>query len=495
MPRLQPAVQPAAFISAIQTSAGPLEIRDRYIPGQGVIREAVGGGPTASAPAPSQRADGSFGYDLLALSGGGSNGAFGAGVLSGWTQVGTRPNFAVVTGISTGSLLSSFAFAGPEFDPQLRQAFTTIQNPNIFRRNRLVQLPWSDSLFRADPLEDLIGTFADARLLEAVAEGHRQGRRLYVGSTDLDQKRLIIWDMGSIAACGHPGAPELYRKVLRASSSIPVLFDPMEFQVSARGGWYSELHVDGGTRASLFMRRALVSQLGEPLAQARAGAEKTVTDDAVRRTRYDTDETIAPEEIDPKDEIVDRRLDLYGSRLFIIVNGKLRPEPAATDRGLVPIAAHSIQSLMSAQFNGELYRMYLLTASTGMAFRMVAIPEEQRNVSSPAEFNPDAMTLLFELGRGMADRGIAWIPAPRGIDESEVAILEAARPRRESDTRLARGDEKVEGRPSPPRERARTKPSAATDLDEGPLPPAANDIGFAEPIGKPPSSSAAPPPP
>jgi hypothetical protein len=239
------------------------------------------------------------------------------------------------------------------------------------------------------------------------------------------------------------------------------------------------------------MRRALVAQLGEPLAQARAGAEKTVTDDAVRRTRFDTDEAIEPRGPDPEQENAAHRLDLYGSRLFIIVNGKLRPEPASTDRGLVPIAAHSIQSLMSAQFNGELYRMFLLTASTGMAFRMVAIPEEQRDVPSPAEFNPNTMALLFELGRGMADRGIAWIPAPRGIDESEVAILEASRPKRESDTRLARGDEKVEGEPSPPRERARTNPwaGAASDLDDDPLPPAANDIGLAEPIGKPSSST------
>jgi hypothetical protein len=308
---------------------------------------------------------------------------------------------------------------------------------------------------------------------------------MYVGTTDLDQKRLIIWDMGSIAACGHPGAPELYRKVLRASSSIPVLFDPMEFQVSARGGWYSELHVDGGTRASLFMRRVLVNQLGEPLAQARAGdgdgSEKNVTDNAVRRSRYDTDEAIAPRGADPEDGIAPHRLDLYGSRLFIIVNGKLRPEPASTDRGLVPIAAHSIQSLMSAQFNGELYRMYLLTASTGMAFRMVAIPEEQRNVPSPAEFDPATMSLLFDLGAGMAHQGIAWIPAPRGIDESEVAILEASRPRRESDTRLARGDEKVEGEPPPPRPRAR--PGAATDGADGPLPSSADEMGFPEPMG------------
>ncbi len=249
LPRSQPAVVPTAVIMNVQTSAGPLPVRDHVYPGQGVIRQAIVTGPVAPPSAP-VRPDGTTGYDLLALSGGGSNGAFGAGVLCGWTQAGTRPTFQVVTGISTGALLASFAFAGPQFDPQLRTAYTTVESSQIFRRNSLMQLPWSDSLCRTDPLKEMIAHYADDPLLKAIADGYRQGRRLYVGTTHLDQKRLIIWDMGSIAACGHPGAPQLFRAVLRASTSIPVLFNPAEFQVQAETGkWYSELHVDGGGAA------------------------------------------------------------------------------------------------------------------------------------------------------------------------------------------------------------------------------------------------------
>jgi predicted acylesterase/phospholipase RssA len=397
-------LQPTDAITHVMTSVGGVPIRERYYPGQGMVREAVVAGPLGR-PTPAVRADGTVGYDLLALSGGGSNGAFGAGYLCGWTKAGTRPVFQVVTGISTGSLLSSFAFAGPAFDGRLRQAFTTIQTPMIYRRRPLIALPWSDSIGRTDPLDHLIATYADSALLQAVAEGHRQGRRLYVGTTDLDHKRLIIWDMGSVAACGHPGAPELYRRVLRASSSIPVLFNPIEFPVVFNDMEFSELHVDGGVRTQVFMRRPLLQHL-EPIA-ARDG------DVLVQPT--DVSASSVPGQTIP--------LNLAGSRLFILVNGKLRPDSSAPARRLLPIAEESLHALMSAEFNGDLYRMLLLTSTTGMQYQLQAIPADLRNIPNAADFNPDAMTRLFLTGHELARSGTPWMPAPRGLDDSELQLL------------------------------------------------------------------------
>jgi predicted acylesterase/phospholipase RssA len=396
-------VEPALRVSHIETIAGPLEIRDHYYPGQGVLREAVVPGPTVMA-GPSTRPDGSVGYDLCALSGGGSNGAFGAGVLCGWTQAGTRPTFQVVTGISTGSLVASFAFAGPRFDPALQSAFTTVDDSRIFRRHLIASWPWSDSLCDTTPLANLIAQYADAELLRAIAEGHRQGRRLYVGTTNLDQKRLIMWDMGSIAACGHPGAADLYHRVLRASCSIPVMFNPVEFRVLANGERRSEMHVDGGARTSVFMRRALVGDF-----------EVTAADPDVRRSRAVIGAEERPDE--PAIPI------LEGSRLYIIVNGKLRPDPEPAARGLVPIAGGSMEALMSASFNGDMARMFLFCLGTGAKFQLIAVPRDMNAIPS-AKFDPYGMHLLFQAGYQMAQAGDAWQRAPRGLEDSEIRQLE-----------------------------------------------------------------------
>lgn len=395
-------------VTHVQTSAGAIPVRERYYPGQGVVREAiVPDGVVAPGPPP-PRPDGTVGYDLLALSGGGSNGAFGAGLLCGWTLNGDRPDFQIVTGISTGSLLSSFAFAGPSFDARLHEAFTTIAKPQVYRRIPLIALPWSESLGRTDPLDHLISHYADADLLRAVALQHRLGRRLYVGTSHLDHKRLVMWDMGSIAACNHPGAPELYRRVLRASSSIPVLFSPVEFEVVANDRDHTEMHVDGGARAQVFMRRVLVTDLLPAPVATRAGPE-------IRPARFQ-----GPSEQGPA-------LDLSGSRLYVVVNGKLRPDAKAVRRRLAPIAAESLESLMSASFNGDLYRMFLLTSSTGMDFRMQAIPQDAAGVPGSAQFDREAMGRVFLIGYNMARARTPWMPAPRGLDDQELHMLESGR--------------------------------------------------------------------
>lgn len=407
-----PVIHPEDSVTHVLTSAGGVPILDHYDPGQGVLRQAVVAGPVAPSPAPSVRSDGTAGYDLLALSGGGSLGAFGAGVLCGWGRSGTRPPFQIVTGISTGSLIACLAFAGPDFDGRLQQAFTTVETPMIYRRKPYIAALWSDSLARAEPLDRLIREYAEPSLMAAIARAHREGRRLYVGTTHLDHKRLVIWDMGSIAASGHPGAPDLFRKVLRASSSIPVMFDPVDLRVISNGVEYSELHVDGGTRASVFMRRILVRQLESALAESR------VADVAATQASAQPPTVVRPAGTGSVP------LKLAGSRLWIVVNGKLRPDPAVVQHRLVPIASESLQALMSAGFNGDLYRMFLLTTSSGMEYRMIALPQEFPGTPGPADFSRDAMVRIFMKGHEMGRTGGPWMTAPRGLDDSELQMVD-----------------------------------------------------------------------
>ena len=410
IPRNGVPVGPDVPVTHVVTSAGPLEIRERYYPGQGTIRHAlVRGQPPEVRRRPPVRPDGSTGYDLLALSGGGSNGAFGAGVLYGWSKAGTRPTFQVVTGISAGSLLSSFAFAGPQYDDRLRTLFTTMTNDQIYWRNNLLRLPWSDSLARTDPLDQLIRFQIDPQLLAAVARGDREGRRLYVGTTHLDHKRLIIWDMGSIAASGHPGAADLCARVLLASSSIPVVFTPVEFQVIAGGQPHSELHVDGGARSQVFLRSMLVRNLDPAAGGPPSEQLDAPPSDAPPSTAGSTFRRIA---------------NLTGTRLYVIVNGKLQADPAPAKRVLLPIASESLSALMYAKSSADLLRLYYLSNATGMDYRLVAIPQGARNVPTTTEFDPTRMTGLFQLGNAMARSETSWVRAPRGLDENEFPDYE-----------------------------------------------------------------------
>ncbi len=183
---------------------------------------------------------GAFGLDnlkkpaeFLILSRGGENEAFGAGVLCGWTAAGNRPNFKLVTGISTGSLIAPFAFLGPEYDSQLKTVYTIVTDNEIFQKKSVLTAYWRPSVYDTKPLADLIAKYIDEKVLAAVARVHKKGRRLLVGTTQLDAQRLVIWDMGAIAASQNPGALDLFRKILLASASTPAVFPPVYLTVNA----------------------------------------------------------------------------------------------------------------------------------------------------------------------------------------------------------------------------------------------------------------------
>ena len=190
---------------------------------------------------------------VLALSSGGLYGAYSAGVLDGWSRTGTRPEFDVVTGSSTGAFIAPFAFLGSEYDAQAMKLYTSVQAEDIFRVRAWVTIPFRDAMATSAPLRQLIQSQVNQELMERIAAEHRKGRRLYVGTTDLRTKRAVIWDMGAIASRPCPEGCTLFRDVLLASGSVPGVFPPVPFEIEVDGRRQTELHVDGAITAPLFM--------------------------------------------------------------------------------------------------------------------------------------------------------------------------------------------------------------------------------------------------
>jgi predicted acylesterase/phospholipase RssA len=323
----------------------------------------------------------SGGYNILALSGGGAYGAYSAGVLAGWAEAGTRPTFDVVTGISTGALIATLAFIGPSRDPDLRRFYTTVSNKDIYTQHRPeVAGLLGESLADSKPLECLIDAVADERLMAEVAAAHQAGRRLYVGTTHIDSRRLVVWDMGAIATRGGPVYLTLFRKILLASASIPGFFPPVRVPVEVDGAAFEELHVDGGVTAAVFFRppvvsRANASDLGErPLA---------------------------------------------GSNLYVIVAGKLFADPGRVERKFIQIAADSISALTYAQTRGDLFQLFALSLVGKMNYHLTSIPPDAPAPASATTFDPPELVALFELGRSHGKAGNSWRSAPPGLAPGE----------------------------------------------------------------------------
>src|SRR5258708_23832375 len=190
---------------------------------------------------------------LLAISGGGDNGAFGAGVLVGWSESGARPSFKIVTGISTGALIAPLAFVGREYDPLLADMYTTIDQTDIFEKRPVVAGFLSDALADSTPLQHLLAKYVDAKLVARIAEESRRGRALVIITTNLDAGVPVIWNIGAIAESGRPEAIGLIRNILLASASVPGFFPPVMFDVMVDGIAHQEMHVDGGASMQTFL--------------------------------------------------------------------------------------------------------------------------------------------------------------------------------------------------------------------------------------------------
>lgn len=320
--------------------------------------------------------DGKIHYAHLALSGGGPNGAYGAGFLNGWTKKGQRPKFKIVTGVSTGALMAPFALLGSEYDDALRQFYTKTSSSNIFRTLSIVpQLLSGESLADTSPLRALIAETVDEKFLAEIAKAHRRGQRLYVGTVDLDAQSFVVWNMGLIATSGRPDAVNLFRQVMLASSSIPVAFPPVFFEVEADGRRYDEMHVDGSVGTRVFYSGGVFSFEAVRAAAGRAPGKEDV---------------------------------------FIIHNGQLRPVPEVTPRSLRAIAVRSFESTGKSAVIGDLFRIYAVTSREQSGFNWITIPEDFNLVGNEV-FDPVIMGDLYELGYRNASAGPVWSTAPPGL--------------------------------------------------------------------------------
>jgi len=322
--------------------------------------------------------------NVLAISGGGMYGAFDVGVLHGWTESGMRPQFDVVTGVSTGALIATFAFLGPEYDEFLRDSYTHASNKDIFSLKRNIPAAlFSDSLASPEPLRKRIENAITPEILCEVAAAHAAGRRLYVGTTGLDTRRLVVWDMGAIASSDTPDALALYRKIILASASIPGFFPPVEIEVQIDGRKYQELHVDGGASASAFVGPSML-RLDPHNIRARAG-----------------------------------------SNVWVISSGKLYADAECVKPRLLSISAAAASSMVYASTRSDLYRIFCLTMVSGVNFNLMSVPQEFPLNPNSLSLKPEDMQRLYDEGRRLGKAGDGWRHFPPGTEPSEQMLPRA----------------------------------------------------------------------
>jgi hypothetical protein len=307
--------------------------------------------------------------NILAISGGGANGAYSAGILCGWTETGRRPTFDIVTGVSTGALIAPAAFLGPGYDSVIQGIYTNISDADIMKFDIMQFLfEGRPSLLDTRPLRSVLKRAVTPDVMKAVAKAHAGGRRLYLATTNLDARRLVVWDMGAIASAGTPEALELFRNVMLASASIPVAFPPMMFAVEADGRIYSEMHADGGVATQMFGSLLI------------AGYE----------------------------EVRQKKTSVYAIR-----NGKIADIPHEVRLKVMDIAGAAFTTMLTWQSYGDIFRFASLARYEGIDFYFACIPYEF-NEARKGEFDLAYMRKLFYRGYRAALSGNPWTKAVRG---------------------------------------------------------------------------------
>jgi len=313
--------------------------------------------------------------NFLAISGGGDNGAFAAGLLNGWSKSGTRPEFKLVTGVSTGALIAPFAFLGPKYDAHLKDFYTNTKPKDIFNPRWLLKAITSDAMADTSPLWRKLAKEINRELLDEIATEHKKGRLLLIGTSDLDAQQGIIWNMTKIASSRDARALKLFRSIIIASAALPGAFPPVMVDVEVNGKKYQEMHVDGGTVAQVF---------------------------------------VYPPSLKLK-ELAGKQNALRKRNLYIIRNSRLDPQWANTQRHILSIAKRSISSLIQSQGVGDLYRIYLTAKRDGVAYNLAYIPASF-NEEHHEEFDTKYMRALYKLAYKLSVDGFQWNKAPPSLD-------------------------------------------------------------------------------
>jgi predicted acylesterase/phospholipase RssA len=304
----------------------------------------------------------------LILSTGGSDGAFGAGLLNGLSAAGNRPDYAVVTGVSTGALMAPFAFAGPKYDEALKDAYTKITAADIFEVGST-----GESFIDSWPLKELIAKQITPQLLADIAAAYQAGRRLFVVTTDLDAQRSVVWNMGAIAAhaadkTGGDAALNLFRTVLLASGSIPGAFPPVLIDVEGNGKHFAEMHVDGGVGGQFFV--------APPAMLASTSTDR-----------------------------------IPASQLYIVVNSALQPDFQVVDRSTPIILSQAVGMAVQVDLRLMLDRTFVAAKNAGVGFNAATIPADF-NAPSRGPFDPNYMKALFDVGFAQGKSAAAFATSP-----------------------------------------------------------------------------------
>src|ERR1700688_2959953 len=303
----------------------------------------------------------------IALSSGGADGAFGAGLLNGLSESGHPPGYAVVTGVSTGALMAPFAFAGPRYDDALRAAYTKITAADVFEIGST-----GESFVDSWPLKDLIAKQITPALLADIAAAHNSGRRLFVVTTDVDAERSVVWNMGAIAAHGSGSggdtALKLFRSVLLASSAIPGGFPPVLINVEANGKKFQEIHVDGGVGGQFFVAPAAVM---------------AATSD----------------------------YRLPATALYVVINTGLQPDFQLVPRSTPSILTGTVGAAVKVDTRLMIDRAYLAAKRSGVDFNIASIPEGF-NAPSRGPFDSEYMSALFQLGENLGKSAAPFANEP-----------------------------------------------------------------------------------
>ncbi|HEV2112123.1 MAG TPA: patatin-like phospholipase family protein [Gammaproteobacteria bacterium] len=323
--------------------------------------------------------------NYLAISGGANDGAFGAGFLSGWSASGTRPDFELVTGVSTGALIAPFVFIGPQYDDKLRRLYTNTSTNGIFESSlfKVLQgLTGGLAVTDNSPLVKMIEANVTPDVIAAIASEYKKGKRLFIGTTNMEAQRGVIWDIGAIADSGNPDALKLIRKIILASVSVPGVFEPVFIDVQAGGKHYDEIHADGGVVSQVFVY---------PLK-----LKRSVIDEF---SRYNLER-----------------------HLYVLRNGKIVPQYTPQQLSLFGLTSRAMETFTKYQGLGDLYRLYIASVRDGMDFNLVYIPDSF-DAESKQLFDPAFMSRLYDAGYSMGlNAEKAWVQKPPGVDyEAETA--------------------------------------------------------------------------
>jgi predicted acylesterase/phospholipase RssA len=342
-------------------STAPLE--QEFIAAVGRMRSSQGLPPDAPLPE----------LELLSLSGGGENGAFGAGLLCGWSAQGTRPMFELVTGVSTGALIAPFAFLGSSYDPQLRSVFTGHSPNDVLATRNFSAALWDDAMADNSPLFQTLSAYVNEAMLANIAAAYDSGRLLLIGTTHLDAQLPVIWNIGAIAKSGHPRALETMRRIMLASAAIPGAFPPTMFKVTLDGKSYEEMHVDGGAFAQAFLYPVAVMQ--------------------IRRARIQRHQVVLP--------VV----------AYVIRNGRLDPEWASVERRTMSIAQRAIATMIATSGYNDVVRIYNNALRDDIRYNLAYIGKDFNEVL-PSPFDQKYMRDLFDYGYQKALHGNVWSSQP-----------------------------------------------------------------------------------